>query len=382
MSVAELCAELDSRYEQKKCDMPAERHIKQLIDKVQTKAEAEMAADAIARFHHERVAYFAQPMGGRSPVRLDGHEGKIKRLNPQSFIMFITACKRSGNLNAAVEAAERHHLLGLHLQPHVLRKLMLACTEGGDARLDLVLRVYALWQKLGWAIDDLMMASMMRAACQGGKIDTAVEWLKAFVAKEAEVHVKVYIALMEPAIDAGRADVVLEVGELMRANGKPQDNCFSLVAKAHAHLLLGDVANATACMRQALSKIEPREGDPRNTLPARVEGRFLAWPATLYREDGAGVAVTSDELRTRMAQCMDGLRGEGAIKFGAAYDVERAFIGVEGGGVMAEGSAPGAEERADVEPVEEARASEGGEEGDGADQDDGGTLNDEEMVKS
>ena len=61
MSVAELCAELNERYKKKGSKMPAERHIQQLMDKVRTKEEAELAANAIARFHHERVSFFSKP---------------------------------------------------------------------------------------------------------------------------------------------------------------------------------------------------------------------------------------------------------------------------------------------------------------------------------
>ena len=62
MSVAELCSELNERYKQKGSKMPAERHIQQLMDKVRTKEEAELAANAIARFHHERASFFSKPL--------------------------------------------------------------------------------------------------------------------------------------------------------------------------------------------------------------------------------------------------------------------------------------------------------------------------------
>ena len=46
----------------------------------------------------------------------------IKRLTPNSFFMFITACERSGNLNAAVEAAEQHNVLGFTLYKSSLKQ--------------------------------------------------------------------------------------------------------------------------------------------------------------------------------------------------------------------------------------------------------------------
>ena len=53
MTLGEMCQELNDRYRTRK--MPAERHIQQLIDKVSTREEAELAAGAIAR-HAERVS--------------------------------------------------------------------------------------------------------------------------------------------------------------------------------------------------------------------------------------------------------------------------------------------------------------------------------------
>ena len=57
--------------------------------------------------------------GGESWRALDRG---IKRLTPNSFFMFITACERSGNLNAAVEAAEQHNVLGFTLYKSSLKQ--------------------------------------------------------------------------------------------------------------------------------------------------------------------------------------------------------------------------------------------------------------------
>ena len=96
MTLGEMCQELNDRYRTRK--MPAERHIQQLIDKVSTREEAELAAGAIARFHAERVSLRASGANLRRRGMLDG----------RSLLMFIDACQRNGNVDAAVDAAEKH----------------------------------------------------------------------------------------------------------------------------------------------------------------------------------------------------------------------------------------------------------------------------------
>jgi len=62
---------------------------------------------------------------------------------------------------------------------------------------------------------------------------------QALVTAGVNVHVKVYIAIMRPATDAGRADVVFDLAKMMADDGKPPDNAFSFACRARAHLLVG-----------------------------------------------------------------------------------------------------------------------------------------------
>jgi hypothetical protein len=52
------------------------------------------------------------------------------------------------------------------------------------------------------------------------------------------VRAKVYIAIMRPATDAGRADVVFDLAKMMADDGTV-DHSFSFACLARAHLLAG-----------------------------------------------------------------------------------------------------------------------------------------------
>jgi pentatricopeptide repeat protein len=110
------------------------------------------------------------------------------------YASFITACQRSGNLNAAVEAAEQHNLLGFHVSKRALKRLML-CAAEDTRRLDLVVRTYAMWQKLGLKVDEGTVNTMVQSACACGDFDTAAKWLRSFVESGVDVHVKVRLCI-------------------------------------------------------------------------------------------------------------------------------------------------------------------------------------------
>ena len=119
------CAELNSRYELKarRCRRSV---TSSSSDKVQTKEEAEMAASAIARFHHERTSFFARPLHaeGEQPrwtARVDAVLS-VSRPTP----LHVRHCVRTlGILSAAVEAASSTIFwvspsIGRHQASHVV----------------------------------------------------------------------------------------------------------------------------------------------------------------------------------------------------------------------------------------------------------------------
>lgn len=360
MSVAQMCDELNERYKQKGAKMPAERHFQQLMDKVKTKEEAELAATAIGRFHLQRASLLAKnldPKGLQSPR--DGARRPFKRLSQQSFFMFITACERSGNLDAAVEAAERHNLLGLDVSKPSLKRLMLCCAEG-PKRLDLVVRVYAVLQKMRYRVDSSVVDILMTAASACGNFDAAKEWMRSFVDAGVQVDIQPYLTVMRPALMAGRADVVLELAAMMEADEKLSDHPDISLTRAHAHLLVGDAAAAATAMRRAVAlSAAPTEEEVQSERSAEVlELMFLSLPAALYGGGGGSKATTVKvgELRERMARCVSDLKIEGVIAEGA-YDVDAAFAGVldSGGGAEQEegGEAAAAEKEEGAEGKEE-----------------------------
>ena len=165
MTVAQLSDALDARYAAKK--LPAERHVQQLMAKVATAEDASLAAATLARFHHHRAAAFASMNLPRS------RHG----LTPQSLMMFIGACHRGGNVEAAMSAAENHNALGLPMTRPALVKLTQLCEDAGQ-----VLRVYELWQKEGWDVDGAIAEAVVIAAARVGEPDAAERWLDEFKA--------------------------------------------------------------------------------------------------------------------------------------------------------------------------------------------------------
>ena len=165
MTVAQLSDALDARYAAKK--LPAERHVQQLMAKVATAEDASLAAATLARFHHHRAAAFASMNLPRS------RHG----LTPQSLMMFIGACHRGGNVEAAMNAAENHNALGLPMTRPALVKLTQLCEDAGQ-----VLRVYELWQKEGWDVDGAIAEAVVIAAARVGEPDAAERWLDEFKA--------------------------------------------------------------------------------------------------------------------------------------------------------------------------------------------------------
>lgn len=165
MTVAQLSDALDARYAAKK--LPAERHVQQLMAKVATAEDASLAAATLARFHHHRAAAFASMNLPRS------RHG----LTPQSLMMFIGACHRGGNVEAAMSAAENHNAVGLPMTRPALVKLTQLCEDAGQ-----VLRVYELWQKEGWDVDGAIAEAVVIAAARVGEPDAAERWLDEFKA--------------------------------------------------------------------------------------------------------------------------------------------------------------------------------------------------------
>ena len=145
--------------------MPAERHIQQLIDKVSTREEAELAAGAIARFHAERVSLRASGANLRRRGTLDG----------RSLLMFIDACQRGGNVDAAVDAAEKHLVMGLTITRRGLEALLDACIT-----VEQIMRAYALWRKVDIPVDARCATAVVSAAARVGDADAAAAFAAQF----------------------------------------------------------------------------------------------------------------------------------------------------------------------------------------------------------
>jgi hypothetical protein len=348
----------------------------------------------------QRTAYLAKlvegsPLKPKGSPRKTAHSDKVKRLTAGSFLMFISACQRGGNLAAAVQAAEEHNLLGFTITKEGLACLMQSCADA-DKQIELVARVYALWQKLGFKVDAEVAIPAVRAACSSSDFDTAHRWLRSF--KDAgvqgrrpllssgtiEANPEVHRGILRPAVEGGRVDVVLELGR--RPVGQPSDlsvnwglgdarpwyptfpgrDVTGLVALTQAQLFVGDIAAATDTMRLALKELkrELSVGEEAH----EVGKTTVSWPAKLYSDAGGGqeIVVQAGELQERMAQCVLALTSEGlnsqdgfdaltvaVANWGAAGEgpVEGGLTGLEGEGE--EGRAAGGEGEGTVAEGEE-----------------------------
>ena len=190
MTLGEMCQELNDRYRTRK--MPAERHIQQLIDKVSTREEAELAAGAIARFHAERVSLRASGANLRRRGTLDG----------RSLLMFIDACQRGGNVDAAVDAAEKHLVMGLTITRRGLEALLDACIT-----VEQIMRAYALWRKVDIPVDARCATAVVSAAARVGDADAAAAFAAQFTDAGTPPSLEALVAVASAALD--RADVAL-----------------------------------------------------------------------------------------------------------------------------------------------------------------------------
>jgi len=338
MNVAEMCAEIRGRISAKQ--MPGERHLQKLVDKVTTKEEASAAAETIAQFHHARVR--------------DPKFGAKSRLSGQSMNMFVSACERSGNVTAAVEALEMHNVLGFRLTKTVCVKV-LRFVESAEGELALTMRVYRTMRegKIGLGTDGVIVNLIVRAAVRAKAFEVARDWLKKFADAAVPVHLKNYVAVMQPAIDLGLATFVIDMHDTMTC--KPPNNAFSLLSKAMAHLYLDEPDAAARAFEAAVEgaiAMERRETeraggggggddatddvDPHRAghVPVRTSfARILeAWPRALY--GGADVpedAPSSSELRRRVEAMLRGAAG-GDDRDGFFADVDAMFEGVSHGG--------------------------------------------------
>ena len=83
-------------------------------------------------------------------------------------------------------------------------------------------------------------------------------------------YIEVYLSAMRPAVDAGRADVALELMKMIDLDGKPPDNSFSFVCRTHAHLFVGDVAAAVSTMRQCYEFMAKKTAEQADEEPQPI----------------------------------------------------------------------------------------------------------------
>ena len=356
MTLGEMCQDLNDRYKTKK--MPAERHIQQLIDKVSTREEAELAAGAIARFHAERVSL--QASSG----------AKLRRrgmLDGRSLLMFIAACQRSGNVDAAVDAAEKHLVMGLTVTRRGLEALLDACVTVRQ-----IMRAYALWRKVDIPVDARCATAVVRAAARVGDADAAAAFAAQFADAGTPPAPTARVAVAAAALD--RADVALATEaiasaraavETLKANGGG-DGGDETDVHFHVHVhSVGAEAMAALCAAQAnafagraddaakefaaAAAAAAAAGGAAEEVAAALRERFEEWPGRLYGGEGEGAAAAAVEATP--ARTLAARLEAAAAGCGLAFDVARAFDGIDLGGEEVEEGA--AEEVAGDEGAEE-----------------------------
>jgi len=208
MTVAEMCAALEKRYEAKL--PPAERHIHQLIDKVATPEDARAAARAVARFRAERAFLAAgdEAWGVTNDVEKTG-ETKQKRhgLRSKSLLMFAEKCVAAGDVATAVDALEKRHVFGFEASRRACERVLEACETSEQ-----VLRAYAAFREEGFEVDGAIATATVAAAARAGDAAAAERWMETFAAAGVPAEKPSGIELEEPAreqeevADAGEAE--------------------------------------------------------------------------------------------------------------------------------------------------------------------------------
>ena len=354
MTLGEMCQDLNDRYKTKK--MPAERHIQQLIDKVSTREEAELAAGAIARFHAERVSL--QASSG----------AKLRRrgmLDGRSLLMFIAACQRSGNVDAAVDAAEKHLVMGLTVTRRGLEALLDACVA-----VPQIMRAYALWRKVDIPVDARCATAVVRAAARVGDADAAAAFAAQFADAGTPPAPSARVAVAAAALD--RADVELATEAIASAraavetltleangggDGGDETDADAVGAEAMAALCAAQ-ANALAGRDDDAAKefaaaaaAAAAAGGAAEEVAAALRERFEEWPGRLYGGEGEGAAAAAAAVEATPARTLAARLEAAAAGCGLAFDVARAFDGIDLGGEEVEEGA--AEEGAGDEGAEE-----------------------------
>lgn len=196
MTVAEMCAALEKRYEAKR--PPAERHIHQLIDKVATPEDARAAARAVARFRAERAFLAAgdEAWGLTNDDVKRKHTQKRHGLHPKSTLMFAEKCVAAGDVATAVDALEKRHVFGFEASRAACERLLEACETSEQ-----VLRTYGAFRKEGFEVDGAIATATVAAAARVGDSDAAERWMETFAAAgvPAEKPPPSGIGLEEPA---------------------------------------------------------------------------------------------------------------------------------------------------------------------------------------
>ena len=347
MTLGEMCQELNDRYRTRK--MPAERHIQQLIDKVSTREEAELAAGAIARFHAERVSLRASGANLRRRGTLDG----------RSLLMFIDACQRGGHVDAAVDAAEKHLVMGLTVTRRGLDALLDACVT-----VEQIMRAYALWRKVDIPVDARCATAVVSAAARVGDADAAAAFAAQFTDAGTPPSPEALVAVASAALD--RADVALATEAVASAraavvrqkanasDGEDESNAaraeaMAALCAAQANALAGRDAAAAEELAAAVAVA----GGVDEEVAAALRERFEEWPRRVYRSEGedAVVAAAAASVEATPARTLAARLEAAAAGCGFEFNVARAFDGIDLGGEEVEEGA--AEEGASDEGADE-----------------------------
>ena len=344
MTLGEMCQELNDRYRTRK--MPAERHIQQLIDKVSTREEAELAAGAIARFHAERVSLRASGANLRRRGTLDG----------RSLLMFIDACQRGGNVDAAVDAAEKHLVMGLTITRRGLEALLDACIT-----VEQIMRAYALWRKVDIPVDARCATAVVSAAARVGDADAAAAFAAQFTDAGTPPSLEALVAVASAALD--RADVALATEAVasaraavvrQKANASDgEDETNAERAEAMAALCAARERVGGSRRRRRRGARAAVAGGADEEVAAALRERFEEWPRRVYGSAGedAVVAAAAASVEATPARTLAARLEAAAAGCGFEFNVARAFDGIDLGGEEVEEGA--AEEGASDEGADE-----------------------------
>jgi len=178
MTVAEMCAALEKRYEAKR--PPAERHIHQLIDKVATPEDARAAARAAARFRAERARLAAGDEAWgltRDAAKSSATQTRHGLRSKSAMLMFAEKCAASGDVAVAVDALEKRHVFGFEASRRACERVLEACETSEQ-----VLRTYAVFRKEGFEVDGAIATATVAAAARAGDAAAAERWMETFAA--------------------------------------------------------------------------------------------------------------------------------------------------------------------------------------------------------